>query len=211
MVNKRVLIVDDHAVMRMGLKELLQDLQPGVQILEANDGDEMLDVLRKNAIDLVVLDIHLPNTDTIKLVELSTIRFPQTDILIFSMLSEQIYGRRLLKAGAKGFLSKNAALEEIRHGLSMALHSKRYLSPALLDLLMRNADEQHHADPFGRLSQREFEIVHDLLSGATINTIATRLNLKPSTVGTYKARIFEKLQVQTVFELKELATLYQFN
>jgi two-component system, NarL family, invasion response regulator UvrY len=211
MVNKRVLIVDDHAVMRMGLRELLQDLQPGVQILEANDGDEMLDVLRKNAIDLVVLDIHLPNTDTIKLVELSTIRFPQTDILIFSMLSEQIYGRRLLKAGAKGFLSKNASIEEIRHGLGMALHSKRYLSPALLDLLMRNADEQQHSDPFSRLSQREFEIVHDLLSGATINTIAHRLNLKPSTVGTYKARIFEKLQVQTVFELKELATLYQFN
>ncbi len=195
----------------MGMKELLQDLQPGVQILEASDGDAMLDVLRKTAVDLVVLDIHLPNTDTIKLVELATIRFPQTDILIFSMLAEQIYGRRLLKAGAKGFLSKNAPIEEIRHGLGMALHSKRYLSPALLDLLMRNADELQHSDPFGKLSQREFEIVHDLLSGATINTIANRLNLKPSTVGTYKARIFEKLQVQTVFELKELATLYQFN
>lgn len=210
MERKHVLIVDDHAVMRVGLRELLNDFYPGLYIEEAEDGDSMLERLKAKQFDLIILDVQMSNTDTIKMVELISIKYPDIDILIFSMLPEKIYGRRLLQAGAKGFLPKSAPIEEIRKAFDLVMHSRRYVSAAMVDLLAEEVMEEKTANPFSMLSQREFEIAHDLLSGTAINMIAQRLNLRPSTVGTYKARIFEKLQVQNIFELKDLATLYHF-
>lgn len=205
------MIVDDHAVMRKGVKLILTDIGHGLAIHESGDGDSMLEHFRQKKIDLLVMDIHLPNTDSIRMVELVSIRYPGTYILIFSMLPEHIYGRRMLKAGAKGFLPKLSTIDEIRDAFDQALKRKSYLSPSLSDLLEKESGTQESYDPFAQLSDREFEIVNLLLSGSSINLIAQRLNLKHSTVGTYKARIFDKLQVRTIFELKDLAMLYNFN
>lgn len=205
------MIVDDHAVMRKGVKLILTDIGHGLAIHESGDGDSMLEHFRQKKIDLLVMDIHLPNTDSIRMVELVSIRYPGTYILIFSMLPEHIYGRRMLKAGAKGFLPKLSTIDEIRDAFDQALKHKSYLSPSLSDLLEKESGTQESYDPFAQLSDREFEIVNLLLSGSSINLIAQRLNLKHSTVGTYKARIFDKLQVRTIFELKDLAMLYNFN
>lgn len=210
MERKNVLIVDDHAAMRAGVKGLLNDFYSGLHIYESEDGDSMLQTLKQKKINLVILDVQMTNTDTIGVVELVTIKYPETDILIFSMLPENIYGRRLLKAGVKGFLPKSASIEEMKKAFDLALRSKRYISPSMADQLTLEVIEQSD-DPFSRLSHREFAIAHDLLKGCSINLIAQKMNLRPSTVGTYKSRIFEKLHIQTIFQLKDLATLYRFN
>jgi DNA-binding NarL/FixJ family response regulator len=211
MPEKHVLIVDDHAVMRQGLKLILADLDYGLAIHESGDGDSMLEQFRQKKIDLLVMDIHLPNTDSIRMVELVSIRYPGTYILIFSMLPEHIYGRRLLRAGARGFLPKLSTIDEIRGAFEQAFNHKMYLSNGLSELLHKEGRDDGESDPFALLSDREFEIVNLLLSGSHINSIAQRLNLKHSTVGTYKARIFDKLRVRTIFELKDLAILHNFN
>lgn len=211
MPEKHVLIVDDHAVMRQGVKQIFSDLGPAVAVYESGDGDSMLEHFRQKTIDLLVMDLQLPNTDSIRMVELVSIRYPKTYILVFSMLPEHIYGRRMLRAGARGFLPKLSSIEEIREAFGLALRHQAYVPPGLSDLLEKEEGEAGRYDPFAQLSDREFVIVNLLLSGCSINSIAQRLNLKHSTVGTYKARIFEKVQVRTIFELKDLATLYNFD
>lgn len=208
---KNVLIVDDHAVMRTGLRLLLQDFYQGLKIYEASTGDEVLPLFKTHRIDLVVMDIHIANTDTIGMVELLSIKYPRTYTLVFSMMPEQIYGRRMLKAGARGFLPKESTLEEVKKAFDLVLQQKTYLSQNFIEILAGHATTDTTHNPFEKLSHREFEIVNLLLSGTSINAIAQALNVKPSTVGTYKLRVFEKLKIKTVFELKDLAVLFDFN
>jgi two-component system, NarL family, invasion response regulator UvrY len=211
-MNKHnILVVDDHAIMRKGLKVLLTDLYPQCNVYETNSSEALLGYLRQYTINLLIIDIQMPDIDTISLVELISIKYPATYILVFSMLPENIYGRRLLKAGANGFLSKNSSLEEMKEALQIVMQSKRFVSKSLAVTLANHQHENKSADPFSRLSYREFEILSFLVAGSNINHISQTLNLKPSTIGTYKARIFEKLQVKTIFELKDLAVLYNFN
>lgn len=211
MVKKNVLIVDDHAVMRTGLKNLLVDFYSDLNIYESCDGDMMLEQFKKRRIDMLIMDIHIPNTDSISLVEMISIKYPKTYTLIFSMLPEHIYGKRMLKAGAKGYLPKESTISEIRNAFDHVLNHKVYISSNLTDILKKDKVVPADSNPFSQLSHREFEIVNFLLSGWNINTISQKLNLKQSTIGTYKARIFEKLQIKTIFELKDIAMLYNFN
>lgn len=208
---KNVLIVDDHSVMRTGLRLLLQDYYQGLKIYEAGTGDELLEQFKAHRIDLLIMDIHMANTDAIGLVEMVSIKYPKTYTLVFSMLPEQIYGRRMLKAGARGFLPKESTLEEVKKAFDLVLQQKTYLSQNFIEILADHASTDTTANPFEKLSHREFEIVNLLLSGSSINAIAQTLNVKPSTVGTYKMRVFEKLKIKTVFELKDLAMLFDFN
>ncbi|HEY1023083.1 MAG TPA: response regulator transcription factor, partial [Flavisolibacter sp.] len=169
-----------------------------------------LRVLKKERVDLLLLDLQLPNTDTISLVEIISIRYPQCYILVFSMLPENIYARRVLKAGASGFLPKDTTPEEIKRAFDFALANKKYISPALSEVLLNDLTDNSPISPFENLSHREFEIVSLLLTGNSLAKISGQLNIKPSTTGTYKTRIFEKLQISSLFELKELAVLYRF-
>jgi two-component system invasion response regulator UvrY len=208
-VEKKVLIVDDHAVMRSGLKLLLEDAFNGLQVLEAGNGDVVLQHFRDHHIDILVMDIHIQDTDSISLVELVSIRYPKTYILVFSMLPEKVYGRRMLAAGARSYLPKESPLDEIKKAFELVFRRKIYRSQHFTEILAAVAMAKSPVIPFDHLSRREFEIANLLLSGTSINAIAQRLNVKPSTVGTYKARVFEKLKINTVFELKDLAVLFR--
>lgn len=207
---KNILLVDDHSVVRTGMKVILLDYYPNLRICEAADGETALRVLKKERVDLLLLDLQLPNTDTISLVEIISIRYPQCYILVFSMLPENIYARRVLKAGASGFLPKDTTPEEIKRAFDFALANKKYISPALSEVLLNDITDNSPISPFENLSHREFEIVSLLLTGNSLAKISGQLNIKPSTTGTYKTRIFEKLQISSLFELKELAVLYRF-
>lgn len=207
---KNILIVDDHAAMRTGLRVLLNEFYAGLSIFECGDDKCLLSHFKNQAIDLLVMDIQMPNLDTIGMVEFISIKYPSTYILVFSMLPERIYGRRLLKAGAMGYLPKETSIEEMKHAFDTVLKSKKYLSQNLIEILSSDTVNKNITDPFSQLSHREFEILNYLLLGISINLIAQTLGIKPSTVGTYKGRIFEKLQVRTIFELKDLATLHNF-
>lgn len=211
MMNKKILLVDDHLAIRKGMIALLSDFYTGLMFFEASNDEAALKILKNHNIDLVVLDLQLQDTDAIALIELIVIRYPHIYILIFSMLPEAMYGRRVLKAGALGFLNKNAPVDEVKKAFDLALSHKKYISQQLFDILTQNISARTPANPFEKLSHREFEIIHFFLNGKSISEISKKLNIKPSTVGTYKSRIFEKLSVSTLFELNNLAALYGVN
>ncbi len=207
MAMKQILLVDDHMVIRKGLRSLLTEFDNVMEFHEAANGDEALSILKKKHVDLVIMDLQMGQTDSINLIELISIKHAHTYILVFSMLPEKIYARRVLKAGASGFLPKESKNEEIKKAFDNAISRKKYLSQQFIDLIAQDPGAWSD-NPFQGLSHREFEIVNMLLTGNTITAISQYLNIRPSTVGTYKARIFQKLKVNTVFELKEMAVVH---
>ena len=205
---KKFLLIDDHMVVRSGIKILLSEIYKPSQIDEAFDGDSALEKIKATAYDLVMLDIQMPNTDTFGLMEYFKTNFPDLKVLIFSMSPENIYAKRFLKAGARGFINKDAPLEEIKKAINQVLENSRYMSEAMLEDLAESSGGAKDNNLFNTLSAREFEITSLLLSGQTISHIAHALHLQVSTVGTHKARIFDKLKVGNLLELKELANSY---
>ena len=202
---KKFLLIDDHTVVRSGIKLLLTDIYKDVNIQEAKDGESALQLLQNDTYDLVTLDIQMPQTDTYSLMELIKKQYPDLKVLVFSMSPESIYAVRFIKAGAKGFISKDAPLEEITTAIDKVLNGKKYFSEELLNLLAEGNTTETNSNPFSTLSAREFEIVSMLLTGKTISAIAADLSLSLSTVGTHKGRIFTKLKVINLLELKELS------
>jgi DNA-binding NarL/FixJ family response regulator len=204
----RFLLIDDHVVVRSGLKLILSDLYKPCIIDEAEDGESALIKLKLHFYDLIILDIKMPNTNTFTLMEYIRNNYPDLKVLVFSMNSESIYAKRFLNAGAKGFINKIAPLDEIIKAINIILNGKRYISETLLEVLAELGGDIKKENSFDALSPREFEIVSMLLAGDGISQIAQRLNLQVSTIGTHKARIFEKLKVTNLLELKELANSF---
>ena len=205
---KRFLLVDDHVVVRSGIKALLSDIYKQAEILEAFAGGSAMQQLEDHVFDLVILDIQMPNTDSLGLMQFIHSTYPQTKVLIFSMSAENIYAKRFIRAGAYGFVSKEAPLEEITKAISIVLDNRKFVSESLADLLAEDSFSGRSANPFNELSPREFEIVSLLLLGKTVSEISHILHIQTSTVGTHKARLFEKLNVGNILGLKELATSY---
>jgi len=205
---KKFLLVDDHVVVRSGIKILLSDIYNPCEIHEAMNGETAIAKLRELEFDLVILDIQMPNTDSLGLMEYIHITYPQAKVLMFSMSAENIYAKRFMKAGAYGFISKEAPMDEITKAISVILNGKKYISESLAEKLAEDSFSGKTGNPFNELSPREFEIVTLLLEGKTVTDISHTLNIQTSTVGTHKARLFEKLGVTNILELKEMATTY---
>lgn len=205
---KKFLLVDDHVVVRSGIKILLSEIYNPSEIHEAMNGDTAVEKLKAESFDLVILDIQMPNTDTLGLMEYIHITYPDAKVLMFSMSAENIYAKRFMKAGAYGFISKEAPLEEITRAINIILSGKKYISESLAEKIAEDSFSGKAGNPFNELSPREFEIVKLLLEGKTVTDISHNLNIQTSTVGTHKARLFEKLGVTNILELKELSTTY---
>jgi two-component system invasion response regulator UvrY len=205
---KKFLLVDDHVVVRSGIKILLSEIYNPAEIHEAMNGDTAVAKLKENKFDLILLDIQMPNTDTLGLMEYIHITYPDVKVLMFSMSAENIYAKRFMKAGAYGFISKESPLEEITRAINMILNGKKYISETFAEKLAEDSFSGKSGNPFNELSPREFEIVSLLLEGKTVTDISHTLNIQTSTVGTHKARLFEKLGVNNILELKEMATTY---
>lgn len=205
---KKFLLVDDHVVVRSGIKTLLSEIYNPAEVHEAMNGDTAISKLKNDQFDLIIMDIQMPNTDTLGLMEYVHITYPAAKVLMFSMSAENIYAKRFMKAGASGFVSKEAPLEEITRAISTILNGKKYISDTLAEKLAEDSYSGKSGNPFNELSPREFEIVTLLLDGKTVTDISHALNIQTSTVGTHKARLFEKLGVTNILALKELATTY---
>lgn len=205
---KKFLLVDDHVVVRSGIKGLLAEIYKPAEIDEAGDGDGMVEKLKDNKYDLIMMDIQMPNTDTVGLMQFVHIKYPDAKVLIFSMSSEKIYAKRFMKSGAKGFISKEAPLDEIKKAINLILNNRMYVSETLALSLAEESFSDTNSNPFDKLSSREFEIASLLLLGQTVSDISKSLNLQISTVGTHKARLFEKLGITNILELKDLAVSY---
>jgi two-component system, NarL family, invasion response regulator UvrY len=204
---KKFLLIDDHGIVRSGLKLILSGLFKPCEIDEAENGQTALEKLNEHTYDLVILDIRMPDTNTLQLMEQLKVAFPDLKVIIFSMNSESIYAIRFLKAGARGFVNKDAPLEDVIKAINLVLNNKKYISDTVMEQLAEFGISQEE-NLFNHLSPREFEIAYLLAKGERISTIAHSLNLQVSTVGTHKSRIFDKLKITKLMELKELATMY---
>jgi len=205
---KKFLIVDDPVIVRSGIKFLLAEIYQLAEIHEASDGESATQKLKEHQFDLIMLDIQMPKTDSFGLMEYIHIKYPQARVLVFSVSAENTYARRFMKAGAYGFVSKEAPLEEIIKAINLVLNDRKYISETLAYKIAEDSFAGRSDNPFNKLSPREFEIVSLLLSGQTVSDISQSLNIQTSTVGTHKARLFEKLSITNILELKELATAY---
>jgi DNA-binding NarL/FixJ family response regulator len=210
METNRVLIADDHTIVRSGIKLVIQDLLPLTAIDEASNGDEVVSCVKKNDYDLIVLDINMPDTDSITLVTNLFAYREHSRILIYSMNSEELYAKRFIKLGVLGYLNKESKAEEIRRAITSVLRGDIYISKKVKKDLSEDMQSKKGADnPFEKLSDREIQTVKYLLHGYSLLEIKKILNIHSSTVGTYKTRIFEKLKIKTLRELDELARMYQ--
>jgi DNA-binding NarL/FixJ family response regulator len=205
----QLLLVDDHSIVRAGLKLLIEDFLPHTIIHEAEDGDSAFRQIKQHDYDLVIMDVNMPHTDSIGTLQ-SILSFkPAIKIIIFSMNSEDVYAKRYLKIGAMGYVRKDAPNEEIKKAISTVLNHKRYISPQLNEKLLTELHSSNKSgNPFDNLSPREFEIVQHLAHGDSVAEISNKLNLHTSTVGTHKARIFEKLKCNNIIELTHLAKVH---
>ena len=202
---KNILLADDHAIIRKGVKALIDEHLPHYQVDEAAAEGDIVQHLRHREYQLILIDIQLPDIDFSKLMEWMRIVSPTTHILIFTMHSEEIYGLRCLQLGAKGYLRKTFSNEEIITAIAKVINGEKYLSARLSELLIDNYNKPHHHDtPFGILSQREMEIVIQLEKGKSLKEICDILKIQYSTVNTYKRRIFEKLNVKSVLALSRM-------
>jgi len=210
METNRVLIADDHTIVRSGIKLIIQDLLPSTVIDEASNGDEVISYVKKNDYELIVLDINMPDTDSITLVTNLLAYRELSRILIYSMNSEDLYAKRFIKLGVLGYLNKESKAEEIRRAITSVLRGDIYISKKVKRDLNEDMYSKKGADnPFEKLSDREIQTVKYLLHGYSLLEIKKILNIHSSTVGTYKTRIFEKLKIKTLRELDELARMYQ--
>lgn len=209
----KILLADDHLIIRAGLKIYIKNIIPHADIDEAHDGDSTFEKVKWNDYALIVLDINMPATDSFGLVSNILAVKPEAKILMFSMNSEEIYAKKYLNLGALGYISKDASSDEIRQAIHNVMDNKRYISPSLTQKLAASAlgKKSDVQNPFDLLSPRELEITRHLMKGESVSQIASFLNLHTSTVGTHKARIFEKLKCKNAIDINELARIHNFS
>lgn len=205
---KKFLLIDDHAIVRSGIRFWLSAEYHPAQIDEAQNGKEAMEKIDETEHDLILLDIHMPDTNSFDLLKHIMHNRPASKVLVFSMNSEAMYAKRFLKAGAAGFVSKDAPIEELKKAVQQTLDNKKYYSDKFIDTILNGDNNNDGANPFLKLSSREFEITNLLLEGKSVSEISQLLNIHNSTTGTYKSRIFEKLNIENVFQLNKLAELY---
>ncbi|MGO8828843.1 MAG: response regulator [Steroidobacteraceae bacterium] len=189
----RVLIADDHAVVRAGFKQFLE-ADPAISAVgEAASGNETLDCLRRQDWDLVLLDIHMPDRSGLDVLRYIQTGHPGVRVLVMSGLPEQQYAVNVLRAGASGYLSKDSSPDELMKAVRAVLAGRRYVSTALAEILVADLDGESDKPLHARLSAREFQIFCKLAAGRGVSHIANELSLSVKTVSTYRSRILEKM------------------
>ncbi len=189
----KILIADDHAVLRKGLKQLLYENRSTYEIGEAGTGSETLDILRLAKWDLLILDINMPDRSGIDILRQVHASHPQTRVLILSGFPEKQYAVNVLRAGASGYLNKEMAPEELLVAVKTVLSGKRYVSATLAELLVTELDHDSDKPAHTQLSEREFQIFCKLAKGCTVSEMAAELCLSVKTISTYRSRVMEKM------------------
>ena len=200
-----VLIADDHAIVRHGIKIVLKDILPEARVFQEETFDSALKTLKTEAIGLLILDINIPGGNNIEMIELVKLKHPSVKLLMFSGYDEHIYSEKCIAAGADGYLSKNASPSEIKAAINVVLLNRKYLSE---DVKIRSQSERGETN-LRLLSKRELEVAMLLTQGVGVIEISKTLNLQTSTVSAYKNRVFEKLDISNIAELIEKFKLYK--
>jgi len=200
-----ILIADDHAILRRGLKEILADELEGAILDEAGNAQEVLAQIQSRAWDLVILDITMPGRSGLDLLRDLQQLQPKLPVLVLSMHPENQYAKRVLRAGAAGYMNKETAPKELVKAVRKVLAGGRYVSAALAEKLAADLSADAARLPHERLSDREFEVLRMIASGKTASQIAEELHLSVTTVSTYRARILEKMGMTNNAEMMRYA------
>jgi two-component system, NarL family, invasion response regulator UvrY len=209
MHSPRILIADDHAVIRTGMKYLLARHFTDVQTGEADACSTLLSALEKDTYTHLILDMQLGDCNSLERIPDILARYPDLLLMVYTMSPETIYGKRLLQMGVLSFISKEEEEEKLITALTLFLEGRPYISESLRTILEQEQNRTGQStNPFDDLSEREMAVLRYLLQGLRVKEIANRLDLKMSTVATYKVRIFEKLNVNNVADMHRLADVY---
>ncbi|MBI2296077.1 MAG: response regulator transcription factor [Betaproteobacteria bacterium] len=197
----RVLLADDHTIVRAGLKEILADTGDITVAGEAINGQEVLARIREHDYDVAVLDLSMPGRSGIELIRQVKGEKPRLRILVLSMHSEEQYAVRALKAGASGYLTKESAADQLVAAIRRIAAGGAYVSPETAERLALDANRATDAPPHTLLSDREFQVFQLLVNGRSVSEIAARLSLSVKTVSTHKTRIMQKMKLANPAEL----------
>ena len=205
-MGKRILIADDHGVVRLGLSLIIKKLRPDSTVVEVDDYQMVMNIIKDQTFDLAILDLNMPNGNFTEALQAIKFSNSETKVMIFSSQDESLYAVRYLKMGADGFLHKDSSEETINKALSKMLDRGSYMSEDVKDTLISNRLNKQDTliNPLDWLTNREMEVAERLVTGEPMKNISNNLNLHSSTISTYKTRIFEKLNVQSIPELIKL-------
>ena len=201
----KVLIADDHAVVRRGLKDILADEFETLLVGEAQNAQDILRLVREQDWDVVVLDISMPGRSGLEVLKDLKQVVPQTPVLILTTHAEELYAIRGLKAGAAGYMTKESAPEHLIEAVRKVTRGGRYISPALAEILAASILSDNEKAPHESLSDREHQVLCRIASGKTVGQIADELALSVTTISTYRARVLEKMRMKTNAELTHYA------
>ena len=197
----RVLIVDDHAIVRQGLKRILDETKEINAVGEAANGIEALKKIRAEKWDVVLLDISMPEKNGIDTLKQIMSENKEAKVLILSMYPEDQYAVRLMKAGASGYMTKDVAPEQLVEAIRKVVMGKKHISPNLAELLLVECGHDYGKTPHEALSDREYQVMRLLGSGKKVSEIAEELSLSVKTVSTYRTHILEKMKLKNNAEL----------
>jgi DNA-binding NarL/FixJ family response regulator len=205
-----ILIVDDHDVIRQSMEMIIQSEFPNADCTKLENAESCIEIFEKEKFDLLILDINLPEMDGINLTEWILERDPEQKILIFSMNPTAVFAKRLYEIGVMGYLNKQAGVQEIKRALQIILNEKKqYLNDEFKAILSYDLLNKNSSNLLEKLSKRELSIAQLLVHGKSFEEIAEQLDIEPSTIRTYKGRIFQKLEVTTLHEFLAKASLYK--
>jgi two-component system invasion response regulator UvrY len=201
----RVLIVDDHELVRTGIKRILEDTRDIRVIAEASTGEEALQQVREHRPDVVLMDVNMPGIGGLEATRKIIQSHPDLRVIVVTIHVDEPYPTRLLEAGASGYLTKGCAVDEIVDAIQMVHRGERYIGADIARQLALSMLPGGERSPFDKLSQREMQVMLMVTQGHNIQDISDRLCLSPKTVSTYRYRLYEKLGVDNDVELTHLA------
>ncbi len=201
----RVLVADDHAIVREGLKRII-DGQDGIEIVgEATNGHEVLESVRAGGFDILLLDLSMPGKSGIELIKQVKDESPKLRVLVLTMHEEDQYAVRAIRAGASGYLTKESAPAQLVSAIRRLAEGRLYISPNVAEQLALDVRPRDDEAPHRQLSDREFEVFQHLVNGRSISDIASQLHLSVKTVSTHKTRILQKMSASSVADLVRYA------
>jgi two-component system invasion response regulator UvrY len=201
----RVIIVDDHELVRTGTRRLLEDL-PGIKVLaDAGSGEEAVELVRHLKPDVVLMDIQMPGIGGLEATRRCLRAHPEAKILVVTVYEDEPYPSKLLKVGASGYLTKRASVDEMLLAIKKVMSGQRYISAEIAQQLALRPFSDEQNSPFEQLSAREMQITLMVIMGHRVQEISEKLSLSPKTVNSYRYRVFEKLHIRNDVGLTKLA------
>ena len=197
----RVIIADDHPVVRHGIKRILEDEADILVVGEAASAQELLQKIDSTACDVLVLDINMPGRDGLDTLADLRRAYPKLAVLMLSVYPEDQFGPRVLKSGAAGYMNKEAAPDQLVQAIRKVCSGGKYISPALAEKIAGDLAADNQLPPHERLSYREYQVMRMIASGKTVGEIARELCLSEKTISTHRARILEKMEMKTNAQL----------